>query len=143
LNDGDGVWIEAPFTADVWEGVNARRVLHGLAPVDIEGRLYDAARDYAMLSAERRWFSHTGPDGSSFVDRIVSAGFPFTVKVGEVLAMGSHGWPPAEVVQAWIDSPPHRSQLLHPEYTRAGLECAFTHENGALMVRCVMEFAAG
>jgi uncharacterized protein YkwD len=127
----------------VWSGVNARRAQHGLAPVANEGRLYTAAANYAVLMAEHRWFSHTGPDGSSFVDRIVAAGFPFTVQVGEILAMGSHGWPAGEVVQAWMDSPPHREQILFGGYTRAGLECAFSSENGALMVRCAMEFAAG
>jgi uncharacterized protein YkwD len=137
------VWTEASFTQAVWDGVNARRAAAGLGGVAPEGRLHVAAYDYAILIAETRWFSHTGPDGSSFVDRIEAAGFPFTVQVGEVLAMGSHGWPPGEVVQAWIDSPPHREQLLNAAYTRAGLECAFSHENGALMVRCVMEFAAG
>jgi uncharacterized protein YkwD len=137
-----GVWTDASFTHAVWDGVNQRRAQAGLGAVSQEPRMYVAARDYAVLSAERRWFSHTGPDGSSFVDRLVAAGFPFTVTVGEVLAMGSHGWPSDGVVQAWIDSPPHREQLLNPEYTRAGLECAFSHENGALMVRCVMEFAA-
>jgi uncharacterized protein YkwD len=137
------VWIDPAFTQAVWDGVNARRAQAGLAPVAVEGRLHTAAASYAVLMAEQRWFSHTGPDGSSFVDRIVAAGFPFTVQVGEVLAMGSHGWPAPEVVQAWIDSPPHREQLLNPAYTRAGVECAFSEENGALMVRCAMEFAAG
>ncbi len=137
-----GVWTEASFTQSVWDGVNARRAQAGLGIVSVEGRLRAAAYNYALLITERRWFSHTGPDGSSFVDRIVAAGFPFTVEVGEVLAMGSHGWPPAEVVDAWMDSPAHREQLLNAAYTRAGLECAFTQENGALMVRCVMEFAA-
>jgi uncharacterized protein YkwD len=140
-NDAD-VWTEAAFTAAVWDAVNARRAEHGLGAVSTEPLLHAAARDYAVLMADARWFSHTGPDGSSFVDRIVAAGFPFTVAVGEVLAMGSHGWPADEVVEAWMDSPPHREQLLSGEYTRAGLECAFSHENGALMVRCVMEFAA-
>jgi uncharacterized protein YkwD len=137
------VWTESLFTQSVWDGVNARRAQAGLGAVSAEGRLHAAAYNYATLIAERRWFSHTGPDGSSFVDRIVAAGFPFTVEVGEVLAMGSQGWPADEVVGAWMDSAPHREQLLNPAYTRAGLECAFTHENGALMVRCVMEFATG
>ena len=136
------VWTEAAFTQTVWDGVNAERARNGLAALAPEPRLRSAAAGYAVLMAEQRWFSHTGPDGSSFVDRIVAAGFPFTVAVGEVLAMGSHGWPAPEVVQAWMDSPPHREQLLNAAYTRAGLECAFTRENGALMVRCAMEFAA-
>jgi len=136
------VWTDASFTQEVWDGVNARRTQLGLAPVAVDTRLARAASDYAVLISETHWFSHTGPDASSFVDRITAAGFPFEGQLGEVLAMGTDGWPAAGVVQAWIDSPPHREQLLNPDYRLAGLACAFTREAGRLTVRCVMEFAA-
>lgn len=61
-----------------------------------------------MANAET--VSHTGPDGSPLVTRIEGAGVPFTVMVGETLAMGSLGWEPASVVQAWMDSPAHRER---------------------------------
>jgi uncharacterized protein YkwD len=125
----------------VWDGVNARRAQAGLAAVISEPRLTRAASDYAIAMSAADWFSHTGPDGSSFVDRIVAAGFPFEGQVGEILAMGTNGWPAADVVQAWMDSPGHREQMLMPGYRLAGLDCAFTRDGGALTVRCAMEFA--
>ncbi len=136
------VWIDASFTQEVWDGVNARRARLGLAPVAVDALLARAASEYALLISETHWFSHTGPDASSFVDRITAAGFPFEGMMGEVLAMGTDDWPAPDVVQAWIDSPPHREQLLNPDYRLAGLECAFTREAGHVTVRCVMEFAA-
>jgi uncharacterized protein YkwD len=136
------VWTDADFTRAVWDGVNARRTRAGLAAVAEDGRLSRAALDYAVQMSETDWFSHTGPDGSSFVDRIVAAGFPFDGQVGEILAMGTNGWPAADVVQAWIDSPPHREQMLNSNYSLAGIGCAFTREDGSLVVRCAMEFAA-
>ena len=136
------VWTDAAFTRAVWEGVNARRAQAGLTTVAEDSRLSRAAADYAVLMSETDWFSHTGPDGSSFVDRIVTAGFPFDGQVGEILAMGTNGWPAPDVVQAWIDSPPHREQMLSGAYRLAGVGCAFTREDGALVVRCAMEFAA-
>jgi uncharacterized protein YkwD len=137
-----GVWVDAVFTTAVFDGVNARRQRAGLPPLSSDARLTRAASDYAVLMSETGWFSHTGPDGSSFVDRIVAAGFPFTAQVGEVLAMGTNGWPAADVVQAWMDSPPHREQLMNGAYRLAGVACAFTRGGGTLTVRCAMEFAA-
>jgi uncharacterized protein YkwD len=135
------VWTDPGFTQIVWDGVNARRTRGGLAPVAADARLTRAAMDYAVLMSETGWFSHTGPDGSSFVDRIVAAGFPFEGQVGEILAMGTNGWPAPEVVQAWMDSPGHRDQIMTGAYTVAGLACAFTRESGSVTVRCAMNFA--
>ncbi len=133
-------WHDAQFTQQVFDGVNRRRAQSGLGPLAPESRLTTAAASYAQMLGANRWFSHTGPDGSSMVDRITAAGFPFTVQVGEVLAMGSAGWPPEGVVQAWIDSAPHREQILDGAYTRAGADCYFSYEPH-LMVRCVMNLA--
>lgn len=135
-----GVWEDAAYTQAVWDGVNARRATLGLAPLTVDPRLASAASSYARLMSERDWFSHTGPDGSSFAGRVTAAGFPFDGRLGEVLAMGSEGWPAASVVQAWMDSAPHREQLLDPAYRLAGVGCAFTPVTN--VVRCAMEFSA-
>lgn len=134
-------WTDAAFAAEVFAEVNRRRAQSGLAPVTVEPRLQRAAETYAQVLTENYWFSHTGPDGSTLVTRVEAAGFPFTVQVGEVLAWGSNGWSPAEIVQAWIDSPAHREQILSPVYRRAGAGCYFSREDGTLMVRCVMDLA--
>jgi uncharacterized protein YkwD len=137
-----GVWTDTAFTQAVWDGVNWRRAQAGLAALSLDPALTRAASDYTVAMSVARWFSHTGLDGSSFVDRIVAAGFPFEGQLGEILAMGTNGWPAADVVQAWMDSPPHREQMLTPGYRLAGVACAFMREAGALTVRCAMEFAA-
>ena len=97
--------------------------------------------DYAAVMAGADWFSHTGPDGSSFVQRLGAAGFPFQSAVGEVLAWATEGFGPQQVAQAWLDSPPHREQILG-SYTLAGIGCAFSRIDGSVELRCVMEFAA-
>ena len=139
---GPGGYYDAAFNAEVLSLVNQRRQAAGLQPVAVEQRLANSAAGYTRVLAEHNWFSHTGPDGSTLVTRDEAAGFPFTVQLGEVLAWGSNGWTPAEIVQAWIDSAPHREQLLNPIYARAGVGCYFTQAD-TLMVRCAMEFAAG
>ena len=111
-----------------------------MGPLTSEPRLTQAAKDYAKVLADFNWFSHTGPDGSDLVSRTEAAGFPFTVQIGEVIAWGSDGWPPADIVQAWLDSPSHREQIMSGVYGRAGIGCYFT-DHGTLMVRCVMDLA--
>jgi uncharacterized protein YkwD len=137
---GAGGWYDDAFTATVFAGVNKRRQSAGLQPLAVDPRLVDSAATYARVLADNTWFSHTGPDGSTLVTRDEAAGFPFTVQLGEVLAWGSNGWTAAAIVQAWIDSPAHRDQILNPAYTRAGAGCYFTNK-GTLMVRCAMELA--
>jgi uncharacterized protein YkwD len=132
-----GATLDAAFAQGVFDAVNAQRAAHGLAPLAYEPRLTRAASDYALVLAVNDWFSHTGPDGSTIVSRIEAAGFPFTVPVGEVIAWGTDGWQPAEIAQAWMDSPSHREQILSDGYIQAGMGCSFA--NGA--VRCVMDLA--
>lgn len=135
-----GGWYDDAFTAQVFSLVNQRRQAAGLQPLAAEPRLATSAATYAKVLADNNWFSHTGPDGSTLVTRDEAAGFPFTVQIGEVLAWGSNGWKPNEIVQAWMDSPAHREQILSPAYARAGAGCYFTNK-GTQMVRCAMELA--
>jgi uncharacterized protein YkwD len=139
-NTGDG-WYDAAFEQQVFNGVNARRAQAGLAPLTFESRLARASAGYAQTLAVHRHFSHTGPDGSTLVDRVTATGFPFNVQIGEVIAWGTQNWPATGVVQAWMDSPAHRDQILEPVYRRAGIGCYFTNEAGILNVRCVMDLA--
>jgi len=134
-------WADDSFTAAVFASVNQRRVSAGLGPLAIEPRLANSAAAYAKLLVEKDWFSHTGPDGSTLVSRDEAAGFPFTVQVGEVLAWGTNGWTAAEIVQAWMDSPAHREQIMSAVYTRAGAGCYFTKSGGGVTVKCAMELA--
>jgi uncharacterized protein YkwD len=134
-------WYDEAFTARVLALVNQRRAAVGLGPLASESRLNAAAAGYAKLMTDTNIFSHTGPDGSDFVSRIEAAGFPFTSQLGEVLAMGNGGWSPEGVVQAWMDSPGHREQILGASYIHAGTSCYFTPA-GDLTVRCVMDLAA-
>jgi uncharacterized protein YkwD len=58
--------------------------------------------------AQKDYFSHTGADGSTPWDRAERAGY--TRATAENLAAGQRT--PEEVVQAWMDSPAHRKNLL-------------------------------
>jgi len=130
---------DANYEARVLELVNAQRAKFGLAAIAIDSRLGRSAGDYAEVLGTLNWFSHTGPDGSTLVSRVEAAGFPFTVPIGEVLAWGNEGWTPEAMVQAWMNSLTHRVEVLSPVYTRAGVGCYSTPENGTT-VHCVIDF---
>lgn len=123
-------WDRA-YAAAVLAGVNARRTGAGLPPLAAEPRLTAAAEGYARQMLENQWYEHTGPDGRTFVQRIVDAGFPFTVPVGEVLAWSSAYVSPETIVEAWMNSPSHRQQILSPLYGLAGVGC-YVAAGGAL-----------
>ena len=69
-------WYDAAYSARVLSLVNAQRANFGLRPVGGDPRLTNAAAAYARVLADNHWFSHTSPDGSTFVQRIVAAGVP-------------------------------------------------------------------
>lgn len=136
---GDG-WYDYGYIGRVWDLINQQRASAGLQPVTKESRLTLAAAGYARVLSDQHWFSHTGPDGSTLVSRITGAGFPFNVPIGEILAWGTQAWSADAMVQAWMNSPTHREEILNGEYTRAGLSCYFTPDAG-VTVHCVMDFA--
>jgi uncharacterized protein YkwD len=133
-------WYDDAFSQRIRDLVNGQRAQGGLAPVAPESRLASAATGYAKLLSDYHWFAHVGPDGSTFVTRIEAAGFPFDVQLGEILAWGTQNWAPEAIVQAWMNSPSHREEIMSPVYTRAGARCYFTPADGTT-VYCVIDFA--
>ncbi len=135
-----GGWLDSAYSEQVRSIVNSRREEAGLPPLAEEPRLQQAAGSYARVLTEHNWFDHTGPDGSTLVERVEQAGFPFDVQVGEVLAWGTESWPAEGVVEAWLTSAAHREEILSGEYHRAGIGCYFTGAEGTT-VHCVMDLA--
>ncbi len=71
------------------------------------------------------YFDHTSPDGDTFVDRVLGAGY---VKrdagwsLGENLAWGTGDLSsPAGVMQAWMNSAGHKANILKKAYREIGI----------------------
>jgi uncharacterized protein YkwD len=109
--------------------VNQERTSRGLGPLKSNRRLSNAASGHANDMVARGYFSHDSMNGGTFVDRIRKAGyvparsFP---TLGEDLAWGSGtlGTPRA-IVAGWMDSPPHRANILSRKFHEAGMGVAF------------------
>ena len=80
--------------------------------------LYKAAQRFAFDMATLGFFNHMHPDGSSAGDRISDEGYRWRTW-GENIA---YGYSTAEaVVQAWIDSPGHRANMLSSKFKELGV----------------------
>ena len=111
--------------------INNYRVAHGLAPLRVNGQLNAAANLHSanMASIGGQYGSWTGMQHDLYgtlrprvTDRLDSAGYDTWKNVyrwGENIAFGYTS--AAEVVQAWINSPSHRQNILNPGFTETGV----------------------
>jgi uncharacterized protein YkwD len=98
--------------------INQFRAQNGLPPVRLNAKLNQAAQGYSEEMARDGHFSHTSLDGTTFGQRIRRTGYqpgPAT----ENIAKGQKS--PHDAVQAWINSPGHRANLLNPDVTEIGV----------------------
>jgi uncharacterized protein YkwD len=105
--------------------INERRATEGLAPVRPESRLRDAAQRHSEEMVGGGYFAHDTPSGVSFIDRIVATGYTRGAGswlVGENLVWGTQTLStPESMVQAWMDSPTHRANLMRARFREMGI----------------------
>lgn len=103
------------------ELTNQQRAAAGRAPLTIDASLTAAAVQHSDDQAARDRMSHVGSDGSDVGQRIVRNGGSVRTW-GENVAAGFST--AAAVVDAWMNSPGHRRNILDPAFTRIGLGTA-------------------
>ena len=104
--------------------VNVHRTAQGLKPVKSQANLQLAAERHSADMVARTYFEHISPEGKSVAHRAAAAGYTkaHSWMLGEALGVGlSNLSTPAAMVQAWMDSPPHRAVLLERRYTDIGI----------------------
>jgi uncharacterized protein YkwD len=105
--------------------VNAVRQAHGLSALLPDRRLARAALAHSRDMVRRRYFAHDSPTGTTLVERVARTGWLRRRPqwfLGENLAWGVGARStPAAVVQAWMQSPPHRQILLRAAYRHVGI----------------------
>jgi uncharacterized protein YkwD len=97
--------------------INGARAANGLAPLRVDARFTNAAKDQSSYLASVGVLDHSGADGSSVFVRLSQQGFHGRM-VGENLAAGMG---PSATVQAWLASPGHRMNLLAPQFHLLGV----------------------
>lgn len=104
---------------------NSARSKNGYAALVEDGALSEAAAVRAREIA--RSFSHTRPSGASFSSALSESGVSY-LRAGENIASGQKS--ASEVVNAWMNSPGHRANILNSSYSRIG--SASVNINGTL-----------
>jgi uncharacterized protein YkwD len=102
--------------------VNEERAKAGCGALHTDERLRTAARGHSRDMATNDYFSHTAPNGSTFVDRAAAAGYPRDEAGGENIAMGYRT--PAEVMDGWMNSEGHRANILNCDFKAIGVGLA-------------------
>nr|WP_040306844.1 SafA/ExsA family spore coat assembly protein [Caloramator australicus] len=101
--------------------VNIERAKVGLPPLKENWQLSRIARYKSQDMINKNYFSHYSPTYGSPFQMIESFGLRFSA-AGENIAMGQRT--PQEVMNAWMNSPGHRSNILNPTYTEIGVGLA-------------------
>jgi uncharacterized protein YkwD len=115
---------ERSLETSVLRDINQIRVSHGAWPLRMNTRLSAAAAAHTHEMAQDGYFGHDSVDGSPFWRRVQgfygSKGFRHWA-VGENLVWASPDLTDRNVVDAWMESPEHRKNLLYPAWREIGL----------------------
>jgi uncharacterized protein YkwD len=108
----------------VLQQLNRIRRLHGLAALRESNALDASAAEHSRQMGLLGYFHHSSADGTSFWQRIANwypaNGFA-KWSVGENMLWWSPGVGAARIAQMWMASPPHRSNILDPNWRQVGI----------------------
>lgn len=108
--------------------VNAERTSRGIAALTRDGDLAQAARGHASDMSRHQFFAHVNQAGEGLSDRLRDAGYGRPGdgwRAAEDLGWGTgQRATPNALVDAWLDSPPHRRILLSSAYEELGVGVA-------------------
>jgi uncharacterized protein YkwD len=119
--------------------VNVERRARGARNLKANARLRTAAQSYAEQMVAKDFFAHVSPTGSTLLQRIRRAAYLSSARswsLGENLAWGTGLLAtPAATVRNWMQSPPHRRNVLDRRFREVGIGVAIgapgTTERGA------------
>ncbi|OGG86178.1 hypothetical protein A2392_01820 [Candidatus Kaiserbacteria bacterium RIFOXYB1_FULL_46_14] len=131
--------VAAVLPAVVIEETNASRAREQLPTLGRSAELDEAARLKAENMAAEGYFSHWSPEGVSPWHWFEEVGYNYT-HAGENLAV--HFTDSTAVVEAWLNSPSHRANILNEHYTEMGIGTAAGKFEGYDTVFVVQLFGA-
>jgi uncharacterized protein YkwD len=121
--------------------INEQRAAHGIRPVQPNASLRQAALSHSTEMVGQGYFGHTSPAGVTFVDRIEATGYTRGARswgVGENLVWGSGSLStPQSLVTSWMNSPPHRENLLRARFREIGIAAVVGTPEGSRDARGV------
>lgn len=128
---------EVPAQA-VFELTNQARQKERLPAFRLDQTLSEMAELKIDDMLRNEYFDHDSPQGKGISDFADAAGYEYLL-VGENLAYGNFR-DAAHVVEAWLDSPGHRRNILHEQYLEIGIASRFVTFDGQKVWMVVQEF---
>jgi uncharacterized protein YkwD len=129
--------------------VNRVRDHYDRAPLAYNPELRGSATGHSADMVDRHYFAHDGPHGGTLGDRIGRAGYlsrPGGFLIGENIGggVGARFGSPAAVYRAWMRSPPHRFNILNPDFHDVGVGVVrgFPNRGGGTAATYTMDFGA-
>ncbi len=117
-----GAFEITPMEKELCELANAERKKAGLPALATSALLFKAARQHSANMAKQGVLSHT-LDEKDVADRLKAVGYEWS-QFGENIALGAKT--PADAILTWMNSPPHKENLLTKESTQFGVAVAAT-----------------
>lgn len=113
------------------ELMNADRRANGLSDLKVSSAVTAVARSHAQDMVNRKFFSHSNPDGKTPSDRLKAAGISYSA-VGENIAENT-SVQAAET--AFMNSSGHRANILNSNYTTVGIGVAYDSAGNVYVVQ--------
>ena len=98
--------------------VNEKRLEANLNPLVLSEKLSEAATEKAADMFRNNYWAHVSPTGVTPWKFITSSGYDYLL-AGENLAKNFNT--SDEVVEAWMNSPTHKANIMKPEYSEIGI----------------------
>ncbi len=108
--------------AGILKYTNLERTKRGLQPLTLQKKLTSSALKKVDDMLDRQYFEHISPQGVSVADLVRDVDYQFEI-VAENLALGDFG-SDQKLVQAWMNSPTHRANILNPRFIEIGVAAA-------------------
>jgi uncharacterized protein YkwD len=129
---GENAWVEEALTpptpppgedGKVFELINQERIDEGLRPLIYSSQISAFAWKYANRMKDEDFYGHEDPQGRGLAERLKDADISYSV-AGEIIAENSSA---DGAVQAWMNSPGHKEQILTSDYTTMGIGIVEIH----------------
>ena len=107
-----------------FELMNAERQVAGLSMLAWSEQAATLARQHAQSMANGNFFSHRGLDGETVDGRAARMGVKW-LAIGENIAtMKGYGDSAAKAVETWMNSTPHKRNILNGMYNKSAIGAA-------------------
>lgn len=125
-------------SAGILSYTNEERAKAGLKPLTLNSTLTKTASYKTNDMFVYQYFEHVAPNGEAVGDVATKFGYQYII-VGENLALGNFS-SNKKLVDAWMESPGHRENILNPNYSEIGIGVQKSMYKGEIVWMAVQHF---